>query len=209
MKTKTINRLCAWGKTQAEVMSDHSPELADRIRVTGSVQFDICSPRFEWITRPVVKEIERRAGPYILVCTRFGSLAHAYGIHHFFRQKFDPELSISSIDKKKLEDMWFTKWRQDAHDFAEFVFLIKELARAYSKYKIILRPHPSETEMFYQKAFSQINNIEVTREGNVLNWIRGADLVVHSNCTTGIEAVLAGRPVLNFLPGTGSIEREY
>jgi hypothetical protein len=34
----------------------------------------------------------------------------------------------------------------------------------------------------------------------VLPWIRAAELVVHSNCTTGIEAVLAGRPVLNLLP---------
>jgi hypothetical protein len=34
----------------------------------------------------------------------------------------------------------------------------------------------------------------------VLPWIRAAKLVVHSNCTTGIEAVLAGCPVLNLLP---------
>jgi surface carbohydrate biosynthesis protein len=201
MKTKTINRLCTWGRTQAKVMSDHSPEMADRIRVTGSARFDICTPRFEWITRPAVSEIKKHVSPYILVCTRFGSIAHADGIHHFFRQKFDPRLSLGSIDKKQVEDMWFTKWRQDAHDFAEFVVLINELAHAYPKYTIILRAHPTETEIFYQHAFSQVKNIEVTRVGNVINWIRGADLVVHSNCTTGVEAVMAGRPVLNFLPG--------
>ena len=36
----------------------------------------------------------------------------------------------------------------------------------------------------------------------MLPWIRSADLVIHSNCTTGIESVLAGRPVLNFLPAS-------
>ena len=38
------------------------------------------------------------------------------------------------------------------------------------------------------------------RDKSVLNWIRSAAMVIHSNCTTGIEAVLADRPVLNLLP---------
>jgi hypothetical protein len=65
---------------------------------------------------------------------------------------------------------------------------------------MVLRPHPSESLEFYRLAFTYFKNVVVTNEGSVLKWIRSADLVVHSNCTTGIEAVLAGRPVLNLLP---------
>jgi hypothetical protein len=65
---------------------------------------------------------------------------------------------------------------------------------------VIVRPHPSESLTFYQKALSFAANIFVRREGNVLNWIRFADVVMHTNCTTGVEAVLAGRPVINFRP---------
>ena len=53
---------------------------------------------------------------------------------------------------------------------------------------------------FYEHAFASFKNVVVTRDESVLPWIRAAELVVHSNCTTGIEAVLAGRPVLNLLP---------
>jgi hypothetical protein len=64
----------------------------------------------------------------------------------------------------------------------------------------VLRPHPSENLTFYKQAFASFKNVAVTRDENVLPWIRAAKLVVHSNCTTGIEAVLAGRPVVNLLP---------
>jgi hypothetical protein len=53
---------------------------------------------------------------------------------------------------------------------------------------------------FFKQAFRTFRNVVVRRDGNVLSWIRPAELVVHSNCTTGIEAVLAGRPTVNFLP---------
>ena len=74
------------------------------------------------------------------------------------------------------------------------------VATHFPQYTVILRPHTSENLSFYQHAFGSFKNVVVTRQGGVLTWIRAAELVVHSNCTTGIEAVLAGRPVLNLLP---------
>jgi hypothetical protein len=68
----------------------------------------------------------------------------------------------------------------------------------------VLRPHPSEDPGYYEAALAPFANVVVIREGSVLKWIRAADLVVHSNCTTGIEAILAGRPAVNFLPGDAS-----
>jgi hypothetical protein len=123
-------------------------------------------------------------------------------MHHVFEQKLDPERWLADLETSDVADIWFTKWRQDVHDFAEFVILIKELTTTHPDRQIVLRPHLSEDLFFYQQAFSPFKNVTVIREGNVMNWIRATDLLVHSNCTTGIEAALAGRPVLNFLPGT-------
>jgi len=60
---------------------------------------------------------------------------------------------------------------------------------------------------FYRQAFTTQKNVQVIREGNVLSWIRAAALVVHNGSTSGVEAVLAGRPVLNYLP-EGSVRRD-
>lgn len=78
--------------------------------------------------------------------------------------------------------------------------MTKELALNFPHQRIVLRPHPSESLVFYQQAFASFPTVAVTRDDSVLPWIRAAELVVHSNCTTGIEAVLADRPVLNLLP---------
>jgi hypothetical protein len=86
------------------------------------------------------------------------------------------------------------------HDFAEFVVMVKELAVSFPQHTVVVRPHPSENIVFFRQAFATFRNVVVRRDGNVLSWIRPADLVVHSNCTTGIEAVLAGVPTVNFLP---------
>ena len=100
--------------------------------------------------------------------------------------------------------MFFSQWQQAVHDFADLVMFVKELALSHPERTVILRPHPSESMVFYQQAFYQFKNVEVRRDQSVLDWIREADLVVHSNCTTGIEAVLAGRPVLNLLPANSA-----
>jgi hypothetical protein len=128
--------------------------------------------------------------------------AHARGQAELFDKRLNPERWPKNLDQKTILDLNFTNWNRDVHDFADFVTLIKEIAHHFPQYTIILRPHPSENLAFYKTAFSFFKNVHTTREDNVLPWIRSAELVVHSNCTTGIEAVLAGRPVLNLLPAS-------
>ncbi len=146
------------------------------------------------------KSLREKYGRFILVCTRFATAAHSAGQGDPFRRKMNPALWPESLDHKSLAELWFSKWQRDVHDFADFVVLTKELALNFPDRTVLLRPHPSESLVFYQQAFASFSNVAVTRDDSVLPWIRAAELVVHSNCTTGIEAVLAGRPVLNLLP---------
>lgn len=203
VRGRKIDRVCMWGDRQRQVFCEHTGEAARQVVVTGSPRFDLCGPDYQWLTADATKAITERVGNYILVCTRFTAIAHSAGIADPFRRKLNPRIWPDNYDMTKVSDLWFSKWRRDVHDFADFVVLIKAIANAYPSRKIVLRPHPSESVEFYTRAFEAVRNVSVVREGGVLDWIRGADLVVHSNCTTGIEAVLAGKPVLNFLPLKG------
>jgi hypothetical protein len=130
--------------------------------------------------------------------------AHAEGQEVPFLRRMYSTGWPDSFDAKAIADVVFTQWQQAVHDFADLVVLVKETALAYPQYTIVLRPHPSENLIFYQQAFSRFKNVVVRRDKSVLNWIRSAELVIHSNCTTGIEAVLAQRPVLNLLPANAA-----
>lgn len=200
LRLRAIDRFCVWGDKQRRVIADYAKETEESIRVTGSPRFDICSQRFDWIDRGEVQEIRNRFGPFILACSRFTSAANKRGIQHMFDRKLDGVDWPGSLDRHSFRDLWFSKWRQDLHDLAEFLALVKELAAAEPERHIVLRPHDSEDGDFYRQVFMKSKNVTVLHEGNVMKWIRASDLVVHSNCTTGIEAVLARRPVLNFRP---------
>jgi surface carbohydrate biosynthesis protein len=200
LRKRNVNRICVWGERQKEVLGSYAEELKDVITVTGSPKFDLCLPDYAWVTAAKSAAIEEKYGPFILVCTRFATAAHSAGQGDPFRRKMNPALWPESLNHESLADLWFSKWQRDVHDFADFVVLTKELALNFPQYTVVLRPHPSESMTFYEHAFASFENVAVTRDESVLPWIRAAKLVVHSNCTTGIEAVLAGCPVLNLLP---------
>jgi hypothetical protein len=168
--------------------------LSDISVVTGSARFDVCAPSFAWLTEKQRGPAELE--PYILVCSRF-STAHAKGqAEPFLIARDQPP----GFDLRTSADAIFESWRHEMHEFAEFIVFIKELAFNFPDYKVIVRPHPSESVNFYEHAFATLPNVIVRRDYSALAWIRSAALVVHSNCTTGIEAVLAGATVMNFKP---------
>jgi surface carbohydrate biosynthesis protein len=190
MVNREISRACLWGEKQRAALSGRSAKLAKVAVITGSPRFDLCAPSYAWLTDEESSRGPAALRPYILVTSRFGVL-HAEGLGHPFVASGPGELPSAL----KIE-----LWREFMHDFAEFVVLIKELAVGFPQYTVVVRPHPSEDMTFFKQVFATFKNVVVRRDGNVLSWIRLAELVVHSNCTTGIEAVLAGRPTVNFLP---------
>lgn len=204
LRVRDITRVCVWGERQKEVISDFAQELSNVLTVTGSPRFDLCHPKYNWLINARDRSEVAAFSPYILVCTRFVNAAHAEGQEVPFLRRLYSTGWPDSFDAKAIADVVFTQWQQAVHDFADLVVLVKETALAYPQYTIVLRPHPSENLIFYQQAFSRFKNVVVRRDKSVLNWIRSAELVIHSNCTTGIEAVLAERPVLNLLPANAA-----
>jgi surface carbohydrate biosynthesis protein len=200
VRSRKIDRVLMWGRRQKQVFDSHAPESASSVVVTGSPRFDLCAPEFAWMTDESTNAIKARYGSYTLACTRFTAIAHAQGLSDPFGRKLNPRIWPDNYDMKKLGDLWFSKWRRDVHDFADFVFFVKAIADKYPKRRLVLRPHPSESIEFYKAAFSTVANVTVVRDGDILSWLRGADLILHSDCTTGIEGVIAGRPVVNYLP---------
>ena len=71
-----------------------------------------------------------------------------------------------SLTAAEIADLWLGRWRQDAHDFAEFVLLIRELARMRPDVPNVVRPHPSEDIRFYSAAYRQ--HLPVGRVGHFL-----------------------------------------
>ncbi len=66
-----------------------------------------------------------------------------------------------------------------------------KLARFFPDVQFVLRPHPFENIRSYN-AFAELPNAHVKQDGTSLEWIAGARLLVHQNCSTAIEATMLG-----------------
>ncbi len=198
----SVNSICLWGDLQKQVITKLAPELGRALAVTGCPRFDLCGTKYSWIESAANETDFATHQPYILICSRFTSVAHNKGMQYPFsntvnRRRWPIDMSLQDIS-----ELWYTSWQRDVYDFADFVVAVKEIAKTNPDYTIVLRPHPSESLGFYKEALGPFENIKVIRSGSVLGWIRSAEVVVHTNCTTGVEAILAGRPAINFLPDT-------
>ena len=63
-------------------------------------------------------------------------------------------------------------------------------------YRIVVRPHPAERF----QTWAAMPGIEVVPNSNPIPWLLGAELMIHSNSTTGFEGALVGTPCLNLNP---------
>lgn len=193
IRTRDIAGVSVWGKRQQALIAEQLPHKIDQIIVTGCPRLDLCLPSYDWVQRDLPILTRTNGDPYLLMCSRFGSIAHLKGLSKFF-------MSVNERQHLNIYNERLSTWQRDLHDFVEFIVLAKEIAVHFPKFKLVVRPHPSEDLGFYQTVFSPFENVLVTNELTAMSWIRYAQAVIHCNCTTGVEAALAIKPVLNFLP---------
>lgn len=192
LRGRHLGQVSVWGQRQREVLTAEGIAETSPIVVTGCPRFDLCGPEYAWLDGQSARTSRPSDRPYILMCTRFTSVAHQHGPGRFFTA--GPADATTDA-----QDLRLSIWARDASDLVEYLLLVRELAASHPGFDIIVRPHPSEDAALYRNALRHLTSVTVTGEGSVLDWIRGASLVVHTNCTTGVEAVLAGRPVLQLL----------
>jgi hypothetical protein len=82
--------------------------------------------------------------------------------------------------------------------FKKFSKLIIQLSKK-TKYKIIVRPHPTDSLHNY-KFLKKYKNVCVRKDNSISEWIYSSKLVVHSGCTGGFEASLRGIPTIAYTP---------
>ncbi len=74
---------------------------------------------------------------------------------------------------------------------------------------IVIRPHPAEDPSYWTPRFDMYNNIVVVKDSSHVPWTLGADVVIHTSCSTGTEAAVLGVPALSITPRPNSHQQNY
>jgi surface carbohydrate biosynthesis protein len=191
-----LERFFCWGDNHAHDMVETLQCNANKIVVTGNPRFDLHRADLRAFFADRVERIRHKYGPYILITTKF-SQYNGYVSQYAALQKMKVLGKVQNVEQEKEASgqMEFHK-----AGFLGFMEAIDAISHHYPDYAIIVRPHPSERHDPWKAKAATLKNVEVACEGNVAEWILGAEVLIHNNCTTGVEAYLLGRPAISYRP---------
>ncbi|MGE4192512.1 MAG: surface carbohydrate biosynthesis protein [Pseudodesulfovibrio sp.] len=192
-------KICLWGEKQRDIMTRLVPaDRAGDLPVTGHPSFDLVAERFLGYYRNEAITGEH-GEDYILVNTSFGMFNHEMGFDYYVKMLSRMEEWKVYTDPEHLRTLKVRCAHQERTALA-MIELCRMLARTYPERHIIIRPHPAENADYYRSRTADHANIFVSKQWSAREWISSAAAVIHHDCTTGLEATLMGKLVLQYEP---------
>ncbi len=192
-----IDRLFAWGNSDAQVFKNYTAYNNQPVHVVGNPRIDILRPELRGYFRPETNNITEEHGDYILINTNFGQ------VNHFIPSVGNNEANRDKNFSGNSNDNFIAnRFKHKQTLFNEFKKAIPLLANTFPSINFIVRPHPSENVANWQQLFAKHSNIKVTNSGNVIPWIMGSKALISNGCTTSIEATILDKPTLGYYPVT-------
>ena len=175
------------------------PQLADKVEVVGNPRIDLLAFPGRASFEEEAKAIREEHGPFVLFNTNYGSIN---SIWKDINRVAGIAAAAGAFDPKDPESVKSFQAQIDweRRNFNEMLPLVKWAAANLPRHKIVLRPHPAERPNFWQDASAGASNVVVVPRSNPHPWILAADLIVHTGCTTGLEAAFMDKRSVNIMP---------
>ena len=196
------------GNVNADAMRARFPGAAAKIHAIGNPRLDLLRPQLRPLYRAQAERLRKRHGRFILINTNLGFTNSEKGP---VDEIVSEQVRLGKLNLDNPEHRAFVEGikAMEHANGAVIAELLKILPAAVPGHRIILRPHPSENLAPWHALIGTSSQIEVIREGPAAPWIYAADVLVHTNCTTGVEAVALERPAICIVPSEVSVNRRY
>ena len=204
----TSDFIFAVGEEHKAALLRFHPAHADKYRVVGNPRWDLLRPELRGSHDDEVAAIRARHAPFILINTNFSVHNSARRTVEETRKWFVDE---GHIDPSKPEDVVFLDeiFRMERANIDAVHALLRELPARFPKHSFIVRPHPIERAETWSEFLRDVPRAEMVRDGSVVPWIIAADVLVHTNCTTGVEAFALDKPAISLQPAELAIADTY
>jgi surface carbohydrate biosynthesis protein len=188
---KQTSRYFGWGPSEIDTIAERVPECRDKLYATGNPRFDMLRPELRGVYDPAVRSLREEYGRMLLVNTNF-AFANFFAGPEKVREVYQ-SYSISE------DPEFFNGWEEAQHKSLElFIGMLPRLSETYPDHTIVIRPHPSEGFALWEELAAAHDNLVVRADRNVYDWILASELLIHFNCTTGIEAFFLGVPAISY-----------
>lgn len=179
-----------------------------RVRRAANPRWDLLRAELRSVFDREVAELRRRYGDFILVNSNLGATNSKKGDARQMIQGLIDQGKVDATDTELLRDLDHIV-AMEGTNRAALIELLPELARRFPDHRIILRPHPSEVVENWRAWLAECPQVEIVREGAAVPWILAAHVLVHTNCTTGVEAIALDKPSICLVPTDTPANRRY
>ena len=197
---ETVDRVFTWNEIETRELTQNFPEIAGKIIESGSPRVDVWNPRFRGMGR------QSRPGRKQILLTPSISLNDS------LRHWENMVTAKSVLGNRPLSDEGMeyklTSLCNELRSQIFFSRLALMLADTFTEHDIVIQPKKSEMREAW---LSSLNALDRSGNGTRANLfleysrileesIHGAEVVVNSNSTAGLTALIARVPLISFGP---------
>ena len=179
-----------------------------RVRRATNPRWDLLHRELRSVFDEEVAALRQRYGEFILVNSNLGLSNSKKGDARQMIQGLIDQGKVDAGDTDLLRDLDHIV-EMEAQNRVALLELLPQLVQRFPRYRVILRPHPSEEVENWRTWLAECPAIEVVREGAAVPWILASNVLIHTNCTTGVEAIALDKPSICLVPAENPANRRY
>lgn len=202
------DRIFIAGAHNSNSVRQRFPQARERIVTATNPRWDLLRPGMRDFYEREAQELRDKYGRFILINTNLGFTNSEKGNAEDLINEQERLGKLSMADPKHVA---FVNGilAMEAANRATILRLIDELPKKFPDRRIVLRPHPSERLDTWRQQVDGHAVVDVIRDGPAIPWILASDVLVHTNCTTGVEAAALDTPAICVLPTDTATNNRY
>ena len=194
-----IDLYACWGNIDFQFFSNF-PDLQPKLKILGNCRSDLLGFSGKKYYSALSSSLDNVFGPYVLCVDNF-CVEHRDGAYvppRFYKseqenQKAQNEFALRMLDQKDRRDL--------------FARLIRESARNNPNLNYVIRPHPCADDRWWCVNFWDLRNVYVVYKYSVDPWLHSAKALISMGCTTSIQSIIAGTPVIELMSNSLSSDQ--
>ena len=197
------------GDGNLQSFTSRFPDAKARVIKALNPRWDLLRTTFRSLFDEEVARIRAAHGDdFVLINTNLGFINSEKGDKDAILKE---QIRLGKLDLNNAEHMAYVTSivEMERANRAAILEIVARLRREHPERVVVIRPHPSERLAPWIEAFQDDPKVQVIREGSAVPWILASALLIHTNCTTGTEAIVLGKPTICVLPTDSAVLRRY
>ena len=185
-----VDKIFTFGEYDTNFLLKQYPKFKSKIVNTGS-------PRFDFY-KPFLLKKKKNKKKFILISSNFGTVLERK--RFWDRIDIERKAYFKEFNGSNEEERLYGEFSHTIFKIYKMIKLVRHLTNKYKKENFIFRPHPIESIKGWKILFGDIKNLQIVREGSLVDWINDSKVLIQSGCFSAIEASLVGKNIISFQP---------